>query len=131
MPSKASVEVTYRALAIVARDTILFNKMIRSFVSSVSTFISDLLQKPLRVLSLCLFLLFIGLFLDGSLIRLWSLHRDSGDLVKKIEALEAKSLETKMKIRNAKDPQFIEIQARDRFDLAGEGDLIFVFSDEE
>ena len=51
--------------------------------------------------------------------------------MKKIEVLEAKSRETKMKIRNAKDPQFIEIQARDRFDLAGEGDLIFVFSDEE
>lgn len=105
--------------------------MIRSFVGSVSNFITDLLQKPLRVLSLCLFLLFIGLFLDGSLFRLWSLHRDSGDLIKKIAALEEKSSETKMKIKNAKDPQFIEIQARDRFDLAGEGDLIFVFSDEE
>ncbi len=105
--------------------------MIRTFVTSVSHFISDLLQKPLRVLSICLFLLFIGLFLDGSLFRLWSLHRDSGDLVKKISALEEKSKLTRMKIKNAKDPQFIEIQARDRFDLAGEGDLIFVFSDEE
>lgn len=105
--------------------------MIRSFVKTISSFVSELLQRPVQVLSICLFLLFAGLILDGSLFRLWVLHRDSVDIEQKMKNVRAATGELQMKIKKAKDPQFIEIQARDRFELAEEGDLIFVFSDEE
>lgn len=48
-----------------------------------------------------------------------------------MRSVRAATGEIQMKIKKAKDPQFIEIQARDRFELAEEGDLIFVFSDTE
>jgi cell division protein FtsB len=103
--------------------------MIRSFAAKVSQFVSELLQQPLKVLVVCLGLVFAGLFLDGSLLRLWVLHRDSAELADRMVVIDAKSKEMSAKIKQAKDPQFIEIQARDRFELAGEGDLIFVFSE--
>ena len=34
-------------------------------------------------------------------------------------------------LRKARDPVFLEKEARDRFDLVSEGDLVFVFSEEE
>lgn len=105
--------------------------MIRSLIKTVSSFVTDLLQRPDRVLSICLFLLFVGLILDGSLFRLWVLHRDSADIEKKTVQVMASTTELQAKLKRAKDPQFIEIQARDRFELAEEGDLIFVFSNEE
>ena len=105
--------------------------MIRAWVKAISYFVSDLLQRPVRVFSICLFLLFVGLILDGSLFRLWALHRDSRELEQKISKIQTATKELRMKIKKAKDPQFIEILARDRFELAEEGDLIFVFSDEE
>lgn len=33
-------------------------------------------------------------------------------------------------LAKARDPSYIERQARDKFDLAGEHDLVFFFSDE-
>ncbi len=105
--------------------------MIRSLFKTISSFVTELLQRPVQVFSICLFLLFVGLILDGSLFRLWVLHRDSIDIEHKIKTVRAATGELQMKIKKAKDPQFIEIQARDRFELAEEGDLIFVFSDEE
>lgn len=104
--------------------------MIRTLVQTVANFVSDLLQRPVRVFSICLILLFVGLILDGSLFRLWALHRDSGQIEKQMHDLKSASTELQIKIKKAKDPQFIEILARDRFELAEEGDLIFVFSDE-
>lgn len=103
--------------------------MIRSFVAKISRLVSDFLQQPLKVLIVCLGLVFAGLFVDGSLLRLWVLHRDSQELEERMVNIVAKSNELAAKIKQAKDPQFIEIQARDRFELAGEGDLIFVFSE--
>ena len=105
--------------------------MIRSLVKTISSFVIELLQRPAKVLSICLFLLFVGLILDGSLFRLWVLHRDSSDIEAKMGRVRAATGELQMKIKKAKDPQFIEIQARDRFELAEESDLIFVFSDED
>jgi cell division protein FtsB len=103
--------------------------MIRSFAARISQLVSELLQQPLKVLVICLGLVFAGLFLDGSLLRLWVLHRDSEELTERMLVVNHKSTELAAKIKQAKDPQFIEIQARDRFELAGEGDLIFVFSE--
>jgi hypothetical protein len=36
-----------------------------------------------------------------------------------------------MKLQKAKEPGFIEKEARDRFDLVSRGDLVFVFTDEQ
>ncbi len=105
--------------------------MIRRFLVRLSDFVHDFLQNPLRVFVLSAALVSMGLVLDGSLFRLWSLHRDTAEISSRIQKLRAETMELENKIQRAKDPQFIEMQAREKFDLASEGDLIFVFTDNE
>ncbi|HMN67359.1 MAG TPA: septum formation initiator family protein [Bdellovibrionales bacterium] len=76
-------------------------------------------------------LVVLNLILDGSLFRLWSLHRDHATIQADMAGLESKNAEMKARLKRAKDPAFLEREARDRFDLVSEGDLVFVFSEEE
>ena len=80
---------------------------------------------------ICLGLLVLNGVIDGSLFRLWSMHRDHVAIREKIEVLKSKNEEMKVRLKKAKDPAFLEREARDRFDLVTEGDLVFVFSEEE
>ena len=80
---------------------------------------------------ICLGLVVLNLVIDGSLLRLWSLHRDHNNIQEQITVLQSKNLELKSRLKRAKDPVFLEREARDRFDLVSEGDLVFVFSEEE
>lgn len=100
-------------------------------ISRLFQWIQDQLSHPLRVLWFCAGLACVNLFVEGSLLRLWQLHRDYQKIQSKTEALEKRSLDIEEKLRHASDPLFIEREARDRFDLVGQGDLVFVFSDEE
>jgi cell division protein FtsB len=101
-----------------------------NLIGAFFQFLNRLVHQPLKVLVLCLVLLFFSLVVNGSLFQLWSLYRERTRLQIESTRLEAESQQLAMKIQHAKDPQFIELQARDRFDLVQEGDLIFVFSDE-
>lgn len=80
---------------------------------------------------ICLGLIILNLVLDGSLFRLISLHRDSRKIERDIASLDKKTAELKARLKRARDPAFLEKEARDRFDLVSEGDLVFVFSEEE
>lgn len=55
------------------------------------------------------------------------MHRDHDRRI--VEMVETKESIVKLKrlVAQAADPAFIERQARDRLDLAGEKDLVFVF----
>lgn len=68
--------------------------------------------------------------MDGSFIQLWSLHREQARLESRIVDSKARLKHLEFRIDEAQQPQFIERQARDQFDLVKEGDLIFVFSDD-
>lgn len=105
--------------------------MIRRFFARLSYLVNDFLQNPIRVFAIFAFLVSAGLVLDGSLFRLWSLHRDEQEISTRMKKLRHQTAELDMKITRARDPNFIEMQAREKFDLASEGDLIFVFTDNE
>ncbi len=105
--------------------------MVRNFFVRIGITISEFFHKPVRVFVICTVLVVFGLLLDGSLLRLWRLNRDSNDLGHRIHELEIQSKVIDQKIQRAKDPAFIELEAREKLDLAGEGDLVFVFADEE
>lgn len=92
---------------------------------------NDLLHRPGHVLWICIALAIVGVILDGSALRLWSLHREHGMLTEKIEEAKVRSSQLQFRIQEAQQPEFIERAARDQFDLVKEGDLIFIFSDEE
>lgn len=79
---------------------------------------------------ICLVLIVFNLIIDGSLFRLWSMHRDYKKIQNNIELLKQKNDEVKAHLARAQDPAFLEREARDRFDLVQEGDLVFIFSEE-
>lgn len=93
--------------------------------------LNQLLQAPQKVIVICIGLLVLNGVIDGSLFRLWTLHQDHASIREKIEVLKTKNEEMKVRLKKAKDPAFLEREARDRFDLVSEGDLVFVFSEEE
>lgn len=90
----------------------------------------DLLNSPMRVLLLCAAFGFLVLVLDGTLFRLWNLHRESKRIEASIARLTESSRILEVQIQKAKEIEFVERQARDRFDLVGEDDLVFVFTNE-
>ena len=103
----------------------MFGRALIGFYSSLG----KLLQNPLQILWTCLALAFINCVLDGSLLRLWGLHRDHDKLREQVAQLKIENQKVKYLIKKASDPTFIEREARDRFDLVEEGDLVFVFSE--
>lgn len=90
----------------------------------------QLLNQPLKVFWICASICFASVILDGSFIRLWSLHREATALEKKIQAAKGNAQTIALKIKEAQQPAYIERQARDQLDLVKEGDLVFVFADE-
>lgn len=89
----------------------------------------NFLNKPAKVFFVCLFFVAALLLVNGTVWRIWGLRRDLSTIQEQIDASKqlAKSLD--MQIKQAKDPSFIERQAKDKLDMVGEHDLVFVFSD--
>lgn len=105
--------------------------MVRTFVVGFFQGLNRLLHTPTKVVWICLGLIMLNLVIDGSLYRLWSLHKDYDTIQSNIAKLETQNAKLKVQLAKAKDPAFLEREARDRFDLVSEGDLVFVFSEEE
>ena len=103
----------------------------KTFILGFFRVLNDLLQAPQKVVWICLGLIMINCVADSSLMRLWALHRDHRQLELNIGQLEGQNQELKRRLARAKDPAFLEREARDRFDLVSEGDLVFVFSEDE
>lgn len=96
-------------------------------IRSIALWVRETLNHPGKVFIFCLLFFVLTLSLNGVPLRIWGLHRD-------LDRYEAEILKNKkdikgleMKLAQAQEPAFIERQARDRLDLAGENDLIFVF----
>ncbi len=100
--------------------------MLRSILDSFK----NLFHKPVHIFWICIALASTGVILDGTAIRLWSLHREQDIVFQRIIEAKARSKQLEFKIHEAQSPEFIERAARDQFDLVKEGDLVFVFSDD-
>ena len=90
-----------------------------------------LLNQPMKVFWICVAIVIASVLLDGSFIHLWSLHREQDELARRIEESKVKLHQLEFQIQESQQPQFIERQARDQFDLVKEGDLVFVFAEED
>lgn len=103
----------------------------RSFLVGLFRGLNRLLQNPQQVIWICLAFVVLNAVIDGSLFRLYSLYQEHDRVVANIADIEKKNIDLKSRLQRAKDPAFLEREARDRFDLVSEGDLVFVFSEEE
>lgn len=87
------------------------------------------LNRPHKVFFMCLCVFVGSLFFNGAIWRVWGLHRDMATIAQQILNASEQSHVLDMQIKQAKDPSFIERQAKDKLDMVGEHDLVFVFSE--
>ena len=89
--------------------------------------VRESLNSPGKILGFCFAFFLLTLSLNGVPLRLWGLYRDMDRYNAEIVKAELDIKELGVKLSQASDPLYIEKQDRDRLDLAGENDLIFVF----
>lgn len=100
--------------------------MYRKFALGLRNF----LNRPGKVALFCLGIFVVSIVLNGNVFRLWGLHRDFDRISTDIVETKRSIAGLADQLKQAKDPAFIERQARDKLDLAGEHDLVFVFSEQ-
>jgi cell division protein FtsB len=97
------------------------------FIKNIAVYVRESLNSPAKILVFCMGFFVLTMSLNGVPLRLWGLYRDmdryQAEMGKADLAIQALSL----KLSQPSDTLYIEKQARDRLDLAGEDDLIFVF----
>lgn len=94
-------------------------KLINIFVETI--------HSPKKVFYICSCILFYNLFLSGSIVKIWRLRTDQTRLENQIQLVKTQNIELVQKIKQAQDPEFIQRQAIDRFDMVSENDLVFYF----
>lgn len=85
------------------------------------------LNQPKKVFVTCAVIFILALFLNGTVWKVWGLYRDESFITEQIQQTRASIVQIESFMKQAKDPTFIERQARDKMDLVGENDLVFVF----
>lgn len=88
------------------------------------------LNHPTRVALCCLAVFAVSIIINGNVFRLWGLHRDFDRISADIQKTHQNIAALSGQLMQAKDPAFIERQARDKLDLAGEHDLVFIFPEQ-
>ena len=98
-------------------------------IRQVPQHIRQFLNHPRKVFFTSVGILFLTLLLNGNLWRLWSLHSDFHVISENMQNVRQDIAHLDKQLSQAKDPSYIERQAKDRLDLVGEHDLVFVFSE--
>lgn len=86
------------------------------------------LERPSRVLLFCLVFGALQLLIQGNLLHLFRMHADREMLAGQLVGIQKELFHLETRIDQAKDPTFIEREAKDRLDMAGEDELVFVFA---
>lgn len=93
--------------------------------------LSEFFFNPLKVFWACFALAFLILVADGSLLRLWGLHRNEQRMNDRIQAYQRNTEKLQTQLELANRPEFVAEKARDRFDLVGEDEMVFVFPSDD
>ncbi|MEC9282791.1 MAG: septum formation initiator family protein [Bdellovibrionota bacterium] len=87
-------------------------------------------SNPKKFLSLCLGFCFFTLVFDGSIWRLYNLHKQEELLKQNIKRAKLDTEKYKGLIQKAKDPQFLRQLAREKFDWLEEDEILYIFPSE-
>ena len=89
-----------------------------------------LLEHPLQVLLLTTGFCLISLLFDGVLLNYWSLKSEKTRLESEYKKTVNENLILQKKVEQAShSEQFIGRQAREKLDLVGEDELVFIFQE--
>ncbi len=94
--------------------------------------IREFLSRPIWLLALCSAMVFTHLMFDGTILRMLHLYNSQKVLENRIADIQAKNALVEEKLKKLQsDSRFLEREVRNRFNLVGEEDIIFIFSDED
>ena len=88
------------------------------------------LEQPYQVFIFCLVLVVFNVILDGTLFQMRKMYLNRKHIEQKTLEIQTKDQVIVEKLNNLSNPVYLEKEIRDRFDLVGQGDLIFIFPDE-
>ncbi len=94
-------------------------------------FVSSILSNTKYTIVACVCFLVFTLFIRGSFFKYFKMKTYQAKISQEIKAVELTSKDLKKKLEKVNDPQFIEKQIKEKFDFVKEGDLVFIFSDQE
>ena len=92
--------------------------------------INKFLKHPLWLLMVCVFVVCAHLILGGTLLQMWQLYNSRKVLENRIASIQAQNILVEERLKKMSDSHFLEREVRDRFNLVGEEDIIFIFSKE-
>ncbi len=95
-------------------------------------FINAFLKRPVWLFIACFILVCAHLILDGSFFRMLHLYNSQEVLKNRIKDIQIKNTLVEERLKKLEsDPRFLEQEVRERFNLVGEKDIIFIFPDED
>ena len=92
-------------------------------------YIEKILMSPQIILGACLIMVIFHLITDGTAVKIWKLSQKKANLINGINEFKKKSLDISLEIKKHYTPNYLEELAMERFDMAGEEDMVFVFSE--
>lgn len=99
-------------------------------MKSFLVWLEGIIHRPQKVFLICLAFVMVSLIAEGSLWRLYRLQKDQIKLNSKIQEEKSKIVKIHQDLKRAKDPSYIEHQAREKFELLEKDDLLFIFSED-
>ena len=101
-------------------------------MKKISYCIKKFLGKPVWMLIACFSAVCTHLAFDGTFIRILRLSRSRQVLEARITDIQNKNILVKKRLKKWKsDSRFLKQEARNRLNLVGEEDIIFIFPDED
>jgi cell division protein FtsB len=100
-------------------------------MKKVALWLEETVNNPNKVLLICLGFMTLSLVSEGSLWRIYRLHKDKSQLNQKIEEEKFKIIKLGAEIKRLDEPQYVERQAREKLELLEKDDLLFIFSGEK
>ncbi len=94
-------------------------------------YIEKILMSPQIILGACLIMVVFHLITDGTAVKIWKLSQKKAALIDSINKFKEKSRDISLEIQKHYMPSYLEELAMERFDMAGEEDMVFVFSQKE
>lgn len=90
--------------------------------------IQFVLERPVLVIIGCLVFALVQLLFRGGFVNLVKLNNDRTVLIRNLQEIDGQLKDLQFRIQQSRDPVFIERQAKDKLDMAGEDELVFVFA---
>ena len=87
-------------------------------------------HQPLWVLTVCLILLCAHLLRDKTIFNLLQMYNNRQALEKQISELKSKNSQVEEQVQKLSHKPFLEREVKDRLNMVGERDIIFIFSEE-